>query len=174
MYDNNDDYYNDDNYDYDYYDNYDYDDLYDEDENIDMSNMELRQQDNMIDPQIQRPPFGPPMDQTPPFGPPMGQTPPFGPSMGQTPPFGPPMGQTPGPSSQFRPPFMPPFGRPDQFQRFRRCMYRISFITLNNGSRFWFYPTDIRRQRLVGFRWRRNRWEPYSIETFRILRINCD
>lgn len=185
-------YYEDDNIQYadgydEYYDDdddYDYDDLYDNDDYENIDKTKSRQQGNlnpdMVNPQSQRPPFGPSMDQMPPFGPSMEQKPPFGPQMGQQPPFGPQMGQQPpfgpqmGQQSHFRPPFTPPFGRPDQFQRFRRCMYHISFVTLNNGSRFWFYPTDIRRQRLAGFRWRRNRWEPYSIDTFRIVRINCN
>lgn len=170
----------------DYYEYYDDNDGYDNYEmygmNYDYVDMDMRVQDDFAEifmefPELQssRPPFAPP-GQQPSFGPP-GQQPPFGPPMGQQPPFGPPQAQQPniflpGPQG---PSFRPPVGLPWQTtQRIRRCMHRISVVTLNNNSSFWYYPTDIRRQRLFGFRWRRNRWEPHSIELFRILRIRCN
>lgn len=109
----------------------------------------------------------PPTQLPPQFMPPSKSPELFGSQYGGTSPFRPPFSPNP--------PFGPPQGAPWQnTQRFRRCMNRMSFVTLNNRSSFWFYPTDIRRGRLAGFRFRRNRWEPYSIDVSRILRINCN
>jgi hypothetical protein len=96
--------------------------------------------------------FYPPIDQTMPFQPPM---------------FNPPMEST----LPFRPPFITPPTRP---QRIRRCLYRNTFVRLNNGQSFWFYPTDIRRERLIGFRWGRLGWVSSSIELGRIRSFNCN
>ncbi len=168
--------YDDDMYDYDDDDNmYDYeDDMYDYDNNDNnyqgcgcgCNQPIMNQQQEEINPvrisQTQIPPFAPPGQQTPSFG--------LGPAIGPQfrPPFAPPVGSKPS----FRPPFGTPW--PSGMQRFRRCFNRMSLVTLHNRSRFWFYPTDIRRQRLIGFRWRRNRWEPYSIDVARIANISCN
>lgn len=116
-----------------------------------------------------RPPGGrPPFDQSPSFQPPFGRPrPPFGRPPGGRPPFD----QTP--------PFQPPFGRPrppfdwDGAQGIRRCMNRNTWITLRGGRSFWFYPTDIRRGSVVGFRYSRAGWVRESIDLDRIRDVDC-
>lgn len=68
----------------------------------------------------------------------------------------------------------PPFSPPHQRPKHSRCMNRISFVRLFNGRGFWFFPTEARRDLLIGFRWRRNRWQPDTIEMHRIRSIDCN
>ena len=37
----------------------------------------------------------------------------------------------------------------------RGCLYRFTFVWLNNGRSFWFYPTFVGRDSVAGYRWRR-------------------
>ncbi|WP_243291665.1 transporter [Bacillus sp. FJAT-47783] len=111
--------------------------------------------------------------------------PPFG--GGQTPPFGPPssgdglgQGQQGGP-----PPGPPPAFTPQEAQGpslyavdpggIRGCLYRYTYIRLNNGRSFWFYPTFVGRTSVAGWRWRRrqNRWVYYGIDLQRIRSYSC-
>lgn len=101
------------------------------------------------------PEFTPPFDETPPFRPPV-STPGFQPPQTQ---FFPPVGA----------PGFPPFGR----DRFRRCLNRISVITLRGGNRIWFYPTAIGRENLIGYRGRQFNWQRASIPLSRIRSIDC-
>lgn len=111
------------------------------------------------------------------------ETPPFQ-TLPETPPFRPPVGRPPfrppQPSPPLRPPlpeFLPPFEGPGfpgiGQQRFRRCLNRVSEITLLGGRRIWFYPTAIRNQNLIGYRWSQFNWERASIPLFRIRSIDC-
>lgn len=56
-----------------------------------------------------------------------------------------------------------------------RCLYRYTWVRLNNGRRFWFYPTFIGRTSVAGYRWRRsqNRWVYYGLDTDRISSFSC-
>jgi hypothetical protein len=54
-----------------------------------------------------------------------------------------------------------------------RCLNRFTFIWLENGNSFWFYPTFVGRQFVQGFRWRRNRWEFERINLRRIFFFRC-
>ncbi len=130
------------------------------------------------------------------FGPPSGgfDQPPFGlPGGGygfeQQPPFGPPGYQGGlGSSGQVGPPQGPPPGEipPLQSQSqvgiyavdpggIRRCLYRFTYIRLNNGRSFWFYPTFVGRNSIAGYRWRRNqyRWVYFGIDLDRISSFSC-
>lgn len=100
----------------------------------------------------------------PPWG---GSTPPGGP------PSGPPMGgqQPMGAPPSFVPQMMPSWR--DGTRGIRHCMYRFTYIWLNNGNSFWFYPTFVGYGSLVGFRWRRNRWEYSVINLNRIRSYQC-
>jgi hypothetical protein len=72
--------------------------------------------------------------------------------------------------------FGPGGGRFDRFGRrpnLRGCLFRFTYIWLINGNNFWFYPTFIDRQFVMGFRWRRNRWEFDRINLRRILFFRC-
>jgi len=166
-------------------------------------NLDLNNKTNNIDPlngyrtqqlQDQRPPAG----QIPPgFRP--GQFPPGRPGRpGQapTPPGQTPPGQIPPGLQQPRsapPDFIPPGPfmergvgqQPAQFrERFRGdmrtrsrdfygCLNRFTYLWLVNGNNFWFFPIFIDRQFVIGFRWRRNRWEFDRINLNRILFFSC-
>ena len=55
----------------------------------------------------------------------------------------------------------------------RRCLNRFTYIWLDNGNNFWFFPTRIGNQFVQGFRWRRNRWEFDRINLRRIFFFRC-
>ncbi|MFG6149563.1 hypothetical protein [Halobacillus sp. B23F22_1] len=92
-----------------------------------------------------------------PGGPPFGGSPQLPP-----PPSAPPSGQSPGlyavdPGSLYG------------------CLYRYTWMRLNNGRRFWFYPVFIGRTSVAGYRWRPNRrqWDYFGIDTNRIASFQC-
>ncbi|KMK77036.1 hypothetical protein [Alkalihalobacillus pseudalcaliphilus] len=109
----------------------------------------------------------------PPFNPPAG--PPFGQG-----PFNPPFGG----GNQAQPPSTPP---PDMSVlqsagvtpfavdpgAISGCMYRFTFIHLNNGQSFWFYPIFVGRTSVAGFRWNGFRWTYFGIDTNRIASFQC-
>ena len=125
------------------------------------------------------PPFGPPPGQGQGFGPP-GQG--FGPP-GQGPGgFGPPgQGGQAGPPSGPPPSSIPPqgfgAGGPTTFAvdpgAMRRCLFRFTYIHLNNGESFWFYPTFLGRRSVAGYRWFFFNWVYYGIDTNRIRSFQC-
>ena len=55
----------------------------------------------------------------------------------------------------------------------RSCMYRNTYLWLNNGSSFWFFPTFIGRQAIIGFRWRGFGWVYQRINLNRIKGYQC-
>ena len=55
----------------------------------------------------------------------------------------------------------------------RRCVYRFTYIWLNNGNSFWFYPTFVGYGSVAGFQWRRNKWEYRTINLNRIFSFQC-
>ncbi|RFU71190.1 transporter [Peribacillus saganii] len=110
-------------------------------------------------------------------------------------PFQPP-GQPPfqggGPGSQQQGAGSPPSGPPPQFvpqmstaqgaQVFavdpgsmRGCLYRYTYVWLNTGNSFWFFPTFIGRNSVAGWRWRQraNRWVYFGIDTRQIRSFQC-
>lgn len=126
------------------------------------------------------PPFGgpgsPPPMGPPPFGgpgsPPMGPPPFGGPG---SPPMGPP---TSGGAQQM------PMGPPPNFtpamarwqngsQGIRNCMYQNTFIWLRNGNSFWFFPTFVSKNIIIGFRWRQFGWTYSTINRNNILSYQC-
>lgn len=77
----------------------------------------------------------------------------------------------------------PPMGPPPQFvptssnwqqgsRNMRSCLYRHTYIWLNNRNDFWYFPTFVSRNMILGFRWRhRMGWvfqplNPSSIHSF--------
>jgi hypothetical protein len=108
--------------------------------------------------------FYPPLDATPPFQPPIG-TPQFTPR--------PPRPRPPRPRPPFFPPTTPGFPWQDGSQGIRRCLNRNTMIWLNNGRSFWFYPTNVTPQAVIGFRWTRTGWVRNSIERRDIRRFEC-
>ncbi|MEH7443289.1 transporter [Bacillus sp. JJ1122] len=56
----------------------------------------------------------------------------------------------------------------------RRCMYRYTYVWLNNGSSFWFFPTFVGRNSVAGWRWRRRRgWVYFGIDLRQIRSFQC-
>lgn len=117
-------------------------------------------------PPFGRPPMGPPPMGPPNFGPPPGQ-PPMGP-----PPFGPPPGQPPAsPPPNFSP------ARPSWQVNpagIRSCLFRHTYIWLDNGRSFWFYPMTVTGGLVTGFRWsNRNGWRFRTIQLNNIRSFQC-
>lgn len=98
--------------------------------------------------------------------------------------FGPP-GPPPGGGGQQQdgaPPGPPPSYTPQMQQAgtfavdpggIRRCLYRYTYIWLENGNSFWFYPTFVGRTSVAGWRWRRFRWTYYGTDLRRISSFQC-
>lgn len=118
-------------------------------------------------PGFQPPPFG--GGQQPGF-----QPPPFGGGQQGFPPFG--GAQEGGPPSS-PPPSYTPQESPSLFAvdpgAIRGCLYRYTFVWLNNGSSFWFYPTYVGRDSIAGYRWRGFRWVYYGTDLRRIRSFRC-
>lgn len=121
------------------------------------------------------PSMGPP-SMTPPFGGGPSQGPPFG-GPGQGPPFGGPgQGQQGGPPSSPPPSFVPT----QQAQTFAvdpggiaRCLFRYTYVWLNNRQQFWFYPVFVGRQSVAGWRWTGFRWMYFGIDLRQIQSFTC-
>jgi hypothetical protein len=114
----------------------------------------------------------------PPFG--GGQQsgfPPFGGGGQQFPPFGGGGGGQQAGAPSTPPPSYTPQESPQLFAvdpgAIRGCMFRFTYIWLNNGNSFWFYPTFVGRTSVAGFRWRGFRWEYFGIDLNRIRSFRC-
>lgn len=143
--------------------------------------------------QLSFPPFGPPPGggQGPGFGPPSGGPPGFGPpgGPGGGPGFGPPgggpgggpgSGPPSGPPPSTPPPQTASFGAPGgptalavDPGAFFGCLYRFTWVRLNNGEQFWFYPTFIGRRSVAGYRWFFFTWMYFGIDSNRIRSFQC-
>ncbi|MEH7251453.1 transporter [Neobacillus niacini] len=55
----------------------------------------------------------------------------------------------------------------------RGCLHRFTFVWLNNGRSFWFYPTFVGRDSVAGYRWRGFRWVYYGTDLRRIRSFRC-
>jgi len=72
------------------------------------------------------------------------------------------------------PSFYPPFPTWQQgSQGIRSCINRNTFIWLRNRDSFWFFPTFVGRQSVVGFRWGRIGWTYNVINRQSILSYQC-
>ena len=54
-----------------------------------------------------------------------------------------------------------------------RCLFRNTFIWLNNGDRFWFYPTFVGRNSVAGFRWTGWFWSISGVSLNEISSFSC-
>ena len=108
----------------------------------------------------------------------------FGPP-GSFPP-GPPPGvpgggqQAGGPPTSPPPTFTPQLqagGAPSVFAvdpgAIRGCLYRYTYIWLQNGQSFWFYPVFVGRTSIAGWRWRNWRWVYFGTDLRRIRSFQC-
>jgi hypothetical protein len=105
-----------------------------------------------------------------------GQAPGFPGGGGQSPGFPGGGGQSQAPTSP--PPSFTP--QQPQYQAFavdpgaiRGCLFRNTFVWLENGDRFWFFPTFVGRNSVAGFRWRFNHWVYFGIDLNRIASFQC-
>ena len=55
----------------------------------------------------------------------------------------------------------------------RRCIYRNTFIWERNGHSYWFFPTFVSRNVILGFRWGRFGWTFSTINRNSILTFQC-
>lgn len=55
----------------------------------------------------------------------------------------------------------------------RGCLRRFTFIWLENGRSFWFFPTFVGRTSVAGWRWRGFRWVFYGTDLNRIRSFQC-
>ena len=101
--------------------------------------------------------------------------PPFGGGQQGFPPFG--GGQQQGGAPSSPPPSYTPQESASLFAvdpgAIRGCLYRFTFVWLNNGSSFWFYPTFVGRDSIAGYRWRGFRWVYYGTDLRRIRSFRC-
>ncbi|WP_245828908.1 hypothetical protein [Salipaludibacillus agaradhaerens] len=88
-------------------------------------------------------------------------------------------GPPPGPPPAVPPPSATGVGAPGTFAvdpgAFRRCLNRYTYVTLNDGRRFWFWPVFIGRTSVAGYRWRPRqfRWVYMGIDTNQIRFFQC-
>ena len=123
----------------------------------------------------QLPRFGGGQQGFPPFGGGQQGFPPFGGGQQGFPPFGGGQQQSGAPSTP--PPSYTPQESVSAFAvdpgAIRGCLYRFTFVWLNNGNRFWFYPTFVGRDSVAGYRWRNFRWVYYGTDLRRIRSFRC-
>ncbi|WP_257000919.1 hypothetical protein [Terribacillus saccharophilus] len=98
-------------------------------------------------------------------------------------------GQGGGQQGQFGPPGPPPSqipqlqsvgtGGPSAFAvdpgGIRFCLFRYTYMQLENGQRFWYYPVFVGRTSIAGFRWRPQqfRWQYFGIDLRRVAAFSC-
>ncbi|MEH7113614.1 hypothetical protein V7124_14665 [Neobacillus niacini] len=101
--------------------------------------------------------------------------PPFGGGQQGFPPFG--GGQQQGDAPSTPPPSYTPQESVSAFAvdpgAIRGCLYRFTFVWLNSGNSFWFYPTFVGRDSVAGYRWRNFRWVYYGTDLRRIRSFRC-
>ncbi|WP_245959364.1 hypothetical protein [Neobacillus piezotolerans] len=117
-----------------------------------------------------------------PGGGPGGQFPGGGQTGGQFPGGGP-GGGFPGGEHDGPPSGPPPFATPLEAQgatslaidpgAIRFCRNRFTYIWMNSGRSFWFYPVFIGRTSIAGWRYRRNGWTFYGTDLRRIRSFRC-
>ncbi|MEJ9150057.1 collagen-like protein [Bacillus smithii] len=75
------------------------------------------------------------------------------------------------------PPFIPQQASASPFAvdpgAIRLCLFRNTFIWLNNGEGFWFYPVFVGPRSVAGFRWNGWSWMIFGIDTRRIISFTC-
>lgn len=94
-----------------------------------------------------------------------------------------PPGPGPGPGPvQGQPPTSPPpsFIPQQQPQLYAvdpggisRCLFRYTYVWLNNREQFWYYPTFVGRNSIAGYRWFGFYWAYFGIDLRRISSFTC-
>ncbi len=55
----------------------------------------------------------------------------------------------------------------------RGCLFRFTFIRLENGDSFWFFPTFVGRRSVAGFRWFGFFWSFFGVDLRSINSFQC-
>ncbi|MFG3614034.1 collagen-like protein [Rummeliibacillus sp. G93] len=55
----------------------------------------------------------------------------------------------------------------------RMCLFRNTYVWLNNGDAFWYYPVFVGSRSVSGFRWTGWTWVIFGIDTRRISSFTC-
>ena len=105
-----------------------------------------------------------------PMGPPPGP-----PGMG-----GPSQGSQSGPPSSPPPSFVPAQTQQQQVGTFavdpgsiRGCLFRYTYVWLNNRQQFWYYPTFVGRTSISGWRWTGFNWVFFGVDLRQIQSFTC-
>jgi len=53
------------------------------------------------------------------------------------------------------------------------CLFRNTYVWLNNGSQFWFYPIFVGRTSVAGFRWNGRFWAYTGLSLESIRTFTC-
>ncbi|GEL78101.1 hypothetical protein TMU01_23360 [Tenuibacillus multivorans] len=109
---------------------------------------------------------------------PPGQQPGFPPG---PPPGQPGQGQGAGPPQSPPPQFTPQQGgQGGQFGVYavdpgsiRGCLFRYTYVWLDNRQQFWFYPTFVGQRSISGYRWTGFFWVYYGVDLRRIDSFQC-
>lgn len=103
--------------------------------------------------------------------------PPFGQQGPSFPPSFPPGGQQQGAPTSPPPSFVPQRQNVGIFAvdpgSIRGCLFRFTYVWLNNGNSFWLYPIYVGRRSISGYRWNGFRWTYYGTDLERISSFQC-
>lgn len=55
----------------------------------------------------------------------------------------------------------------------RSCLFRNTYVWLNNGEQFWFFPVFVGRNSIAGFRWFGFFWGYFGIDLNQIRSFTC-
>jgi hypothetical protein len=55
----------------------------------------------------------------------------------------------------------------------RHCLYTYTYVWLQRGKPFWFYPTHVGRHSVSGYRWNGHFWMYYGIDLRFIDSFTC-
>ena len=102
------------------------------------------------------------------------------------PPPGPPgtggtsQGSQSGPPSSPPPTFVPAQTQQQQVGTFavdpgsiRGCLFRYTYVWLNNRQQFWYYPTFVGRTSISGWRWTGFNWVFFGVDLRQIQSFTC-
>lgn len=87
-------------------------------------------------------------------------------------------GQGEGPPTSPPPSYIPQESQASTFAvdpgGIRRCLRRFTYIWLNDGKSFWFYPVFVGSNSVAGWRWSRRRgWVYFGIGLWQIRSFQC-
>lgn len=54
-----------------------------------------------------------------------------------------------------------------------RCLFRNTYVWLNNGEQFWLFPIFVGRTSVAGFRWFGFFWSYFGVDLNRIRSFTC-